>query len=319
MWRWAAGFLVAAVASLGLVPAAVAQGAAGETVDIEGLAGTMLRPAGATAGVIIIAGSGPTDRNGNSKAGLKTDAYKQLGDALAKAGIASLRFDKRGVGESLKDKAGAALTEDKITVESSAADVATLVAWMAKQPGIARVVLAGHSEGGLVALVTAKSTKVDRVVVMAASGQPLGALLRKQFARQPIPEPIAEEIERVLAALETGKETGPMKPPVDQLFRFSLQPFLRSVLTLDPVPLIKEVTVPILVVGGGADMQVGRFDYEPLVAARSGVIGHWEARMSHVLKEAIDDGESQAKAYTDPAVPLVPGLVEAVVKFVKGM
>ena len=318
MWRGAAGVLVMAVAGLGSVPAAVAQGATGEAVIIEGLAGTMLRPAGATAGVIIISGSGPTDRDGNSKAGLKTDAYKQLGEALANAGIATLRFDKRGVGESLKDKAGATLTEDNITIQTAAADVATLSAWMGKQPGITRVVLAGHSEGGLVALVAAKSAKVDRVVLMTVAGQPLGALLRKQFARQPIPEPVSEEIERVLVALETGKETGPMKPPVDQIFRTGVQPFMRSVLKLDPVPLVKEVTVPILAIGGGADMQVGRFDFDPLVAARPGVVGHWEARLSHVLKEAIDDGESQVKAYTDPSVPLAKGMVEAVVRFVKG-
>ena len=109
-----------------------------------------------------------------------------------------------------------------------------------------------------------------------------------------------------------------MTPPVDQIFRPSVQPFLRSILTLDPVPLVQAVAVPILVIGGGADMQVGRFDFDPLVSARPGVVGHWEPRMAHVLKDAADDGEAQAKAYADPGVPLSKGMLEAVVRFVKG-
>ena len=299
-------------------PDAPATAANGEqAITVDGLRGTYVAPKGATVAALIIAGSGPTDRDGNSPGGLKTDAYKQLARGLAKAGIASLRFDKRGVAASSTDAAGGPVKETDLTIATTAADAAALAAWLRKQPGIRRVALVGHSEGGLVALLAAKTAKVDRLVLLAAAGRPLGEVLRAQFSRQPIPEDLNAEIDRVLGVLEKGGDPGTINASIEMLFRPSVQPFLRSVLTVDPVKLAAEVKAPMLVVGGGMDLQIGRLDLEALAGARPGIAKHWEPRLTHVLKETQDDDPRQIKAYTDPTVPVMPVVIEKVAAFVK--
>lgn len=289
-----------------------------EAVAVEGIAGSLVKPDGATVAVLILPGSGPTDRNGNSAFGLTTDAYKHLAEGLAKAGIASLRYDKRGLAASRNRADGTPVTEESLTIETSAADAATLVGFLAKQAGITRVALVGHSEGGLVALLAARRAEVDRIVLVTAAGFPLGQVLRKQFARQPIPEETMAGIERAIAAIEAGKEVGQLLPPLDQLFRASVQPFLRSVLTLDPTTLVKETKRPLLVIGGGNDLQIGRFDFDALRGAKEGVQSLWLTQLTHTLKAADPQDESQRKAYTDPAIPVLPELIEKLAEFVKG-
>lgn len=311
-FRWA----VAAIAALmSLSPAVRAQSAdAGTAVMEGGLAGTLLKPAGAEVAVLIIAGSGPTDRDGNNTAGLRTDAYKQLAEALAKSKIASLRYDKRGIGASKLDAKGEPVKEESLTIQTFADDTAALTSWL-KGQGFKRVVLIGHSEGALLALLAANKAKADRLVLLNPAGFPLGQVLRKQFVRQPLPDEAATEIERVLVALEQGGDPGKIKEPVDRLFRPSVQPFLKSVLSLDPVPLVKELQQPILLIGGGNDIQVGRLDIEELMAARAGIQVHWEPRLTHVLKAALEDDPAQTKAYSDPTQPVMPEIVTAITKF----
>lgn len=306
------------IASLVAGPPPLGAEAPSEQVATDGLSGTLVRPAGAKEAVLIIPGSGPTDRDGNSAlSGVRTNAYRLLAEELAKAGIASLRYDKRGVAASRNGTDGKPVAEADLTIQTSADDAGRLAAWLGRQAGIGHVALVGHSEGGLVALLAARATAVDRIVLLTAAGFPLGQVLRKQLSRQPLPEEVTAEIDRVLDVLEKGGDPGTLKPPLDQLFRPSVQPFLRSVLTVDPVPLVRDQKAPVLVVGGGSDLQVGRFDFDALVGARAGVESLWLARLTHVLKPMADDDGGQEKAYTDPALPLVPELVERVVRFVK--
>lgn len=289
-----------------------------ESVAVDGLAGTLVRPTGATTAALIIAGSGATDRNGNGIGGLRTDTYRQLADGLAKAGIASLRYDKRGVGESRTARDGNPFAEQDVTIDTYATDALAMAKWLKAKAGFAQVALVGHSKGGLLAMLAAKNEKIaDRIVLLATAGRPLGVVLRKQFERQPIPQDIAAEIERVLVSLETGKEPGAIKPPIDQIFRASVQPFMRSVLTLDPVPLAAVQAAPMLVIGGGADLQIGRFDFDPLAGARPGIKSHWEARLTHTMKETIDDDPAQLKTYTDPSLPVMPVVIEQITAFLK--
>jgi pimeloyl-ACP methyl ester carboxylesterase len=287
-----------------------------ETVAVDGIGATFTRPDKAAVAVLILPGSGPTDRDGNSVVGLQTDAYKHLAEALAKSDIASLRYDKRGIGASRQRASGAGVKEDELTIQTSAGDAVALVGWAAKQPGISRVVLVGHSEGAIVALLAARQTKVDRIALLTAPGFPLGQVLRKQFSRQPIPEDTMAGILRTLEALEAGKDPGHLEPPLDQLFRPSVQPFLRSVLTLAPPALLKDVGVPVLVVGGGSDQQLGRFDFDELTSARPGVEALWIPAMAHTLKPQAPDDDKQTRAYTDRTLPLAQELVDGLVKFI---
>lgn len=303
---------------LGILPVMAQEPVASEVV-VDHIAATVLEPAGVTArnGVVIIAGSGATDRNGNGIGGLNTDAYKRLAEALAKAGIASVRYDKRGVGASKRDPAGEDIAEAKLTIADFVADAARMSRWLAKRPGVTSVSLIGHSEGGLIASLAAKEAGARRLVVLTAPGRPFGVILRMQLDRQALPVELREDIDRVLGALEAGSEIGSVPAPLQGLFRPSVQPFLRSIVTLDPAKLLAAAGLPTLIVGGGNDIQIGRLDFNALVEARAGAASLWLPRMTHTLKEVSDDDPAQAKAYTDPSLPLMPGLADRLASFLQ--
>jgi hypothetical protein len=102
-------------------------------------------------------------------------------------------------------------------------------------------------------------------------------------------------------------------------FRPSVQPFLMSVMQVDPSRELQAVTAPVLVVGGGRDAQLGRSDFDALAGARPGLATHWEPTMSHTLKPVRDDDPRQVHAYTDPTVALSEGLADRVAAFVRGV
>lgn len=116
-----------------------------------GLAGTLVVPRGVAERVpiaVIIAGSGPTDRNGNSVMGIRPNSYAQLAWRLAEQGIATLRYDKRGM-------PGTQGTFDitRMTLDDFAADARAAAESLARDPRFSRVVLVGHSEGASLALI----------------------------------------------------------------------------------------------------------------------------------------------------------------------
>jgi pimeloyl-ACP methyl ester carboxylesterase len=108
------------------------------------LSGTLDLPAGKGPFpvMLLIAGSGPTDRNGNNPLGIKWDSYKLLGKGLAERGIAVLRYDKRGVGESVG--AGLFRLPEFNTYVTDAADWIQL---LRKEKRFSKVGIIGHSEG----------------------------------------------------------------------------------------------------------------------------------------------------------------------------
>ena len=148
--------------------------------DFGTLYGTLLTPdAGTETVAVIIAGSGPTPRNGN------VNSYLYLAQALEKAGIASLRYDKRGIGASRftePEKMADAVLGDFI------GDAAAWADYLAGE-GFRRVVLIGHSEGALIAFCAAQQTpKVAAVVSLAGAGYPLDEILQLQLASQLLPD-----------------------------------------------------------------------------------------------------------------------------------
>jgi pimeloyl-ACP methyl ester carboxylesterase len=254
---------------------------------------------------LILAGSGPVDRDGNSALGVKTDAYRMLAEALAKRGIASARFDKRGVGASQ-----GTFDMGRTTLADFAADAVALVAELRKQAPGAKVALVGHSEGGLVALVAAAAAHADRLVLLETGGRPLGIILREQIGRQATPAQTAE-LERVVAALAAGRPIDPIQPPIDKLFPPIVRAFLASEIALDPAPLLAKLQIPTLIVQGETDAQVTLEDAKLLARARPDAKLVLVPKMNHVLKEEQSPKLPQA-SYTDPSKPLVPALVEAV-------
>lgn len=285
--------------------------ASGRTVDIDGLAASYLEPAEpAKVGAVIVPGSGPTDRNGNNSFGLRTDAYRQLADELAKVGIASVRYDKRGVAAS----AARVSAEDSLTITAFVDDAVAVSSWLARQPGIAEVVLIGHSEGGVVALLAAPRVKPASLVLLTTPGRPLAQVMREQLSQPVVPVQIRDQALPIIAALDRNEVVGQVPNELMGLFRPSIQGFLRSLMAVDPAVQLRALREPVLIVGGSKDQQVPRADFDALLRARPDSRVAWVNDMTHALK-ILPTGALQQRTYTDPALPLAPELVSAVVRF----
>ncbi len=260
---------------------------------------------------LIIAGSGPTDRDGNSKAVAgKNDSLKKLAADLAQFGLSSLRFDKRVAGASLSGP----VDETALRIETFAEDAA---AWLPvlQQQGFKRVLVIGHSEGALLGTLIAHRRPVSGLVLIAGAGRPIDVILKEQLARN-APQ-LSAEVSRILDELKAGKDASNVPPPLQALFRPSVQPYLRGWMQLDPAKLLAAVKVPVLNLSGSHDMQVQQADADAL-AAVTGVKSQRIRGMNHVLKRVSGmDLAAQQDAYTDPDLPLVPELVPAILAFAR--
>ena len=275
------------------------------------LQGTLLAPEGETRAVaLIIAGSGPTDRDGNSPMGVAGGTYRLLAEGLASQGIATIRHDKRGIGES----AAAATAEADIRFGQMADDAGAWARLAAEKTGRTCVWLVGHSEGALVAQVAAQQGEgICGLVLLAGAGRPAGDVLREQLAT--IPEPLKSEAFAALSELEAGRTTeGP--PALAALFRASVQPYLISWLTLEPATLLAAYEGPVMIGHGTTDIQVSMADAEALLAARpDATLVRWDG-VNHLLKVAPEDRAANIATYSDPDLPLAPGVASTVAAFI---
>jgi uncharacterized protein len=281
------------------------------------LKGTMLAPASGDAPImLIIPGSGPTDRDGDNPLGVKAASYKLLAEGLAARGIATVRIDKRGMFAS-----GAAVADgNAVTIGDYAADVDSWITMIRKQTGAPCIWLIGHSEGGLVALVAAqKAANICGLVLIAAAGRPVGEILREQLRANPANAPILGEAMAAIDSLEAGKrvDVAGMNPALMPLFRPQVQGFLIDAFAYDPAKLVATVAKPVLILQGKRDIQVSVADAERLKQAAPKAELALLADTNHVLKTVTsDDRRANGATYADPSLPLAPGIVDAIVNFV---
>ena len=276
------------------------------------IAGSLLLPAaaGPVPVALIIGGSGPTDRDGNSSMiPGRNDSLRLLAQALARAGIASVRYDKRGIGAS----AQAMQSESALRFETYIDDAAAWIGRLRKDARFSKVAVIGHSEGSLIGMVAARQAGADAFVSVAGTGFPLPAVLRRQLAGK-LPPPLQEENERVLSSLERGERVAEVSPLLAALYRPSVQPYLISQFRYLPAERIDALAVPVLIVQGTTDIQVGVEDAQALKKAHPGARLEIVEGMNHVLKMVPADG-AQLASYGDPALPLAPGLAAAVTSF----
>jgi pimeloyl-ACP methyl ester carboxylesterase len=264
---------------------------------------------------VIIAGSGPTDRNGNSVMGIRPNSYAQLAWRLAERGIATLRYDKRGL-------PGTQGTFDirTMTLDDFAADARSAAESLALDPRFSRVVLVGHSEGASLALLAARQgAPVAGVVLVSGLGRPLSTVMREQSSRQ-IDSATLVRYDTAMKYYLRGEQPADVPQQLAMLFVPANQTFMRSLATFDPPAAIRAVRQPVLILQGGTDVQVSVADAERLHAARP------DARLAvipdanHVLKRATSATlAGQGATYTDPAVPIVPEVVSALEEWIRGL
>lgn len=277
------------------------------------LHGTLLAPDAPTAVAVILPGSGPTDRDGNSPLGVAASTYRLLAEGLAEQGIATIRIDKRGIAAS----AAAGPAEADLRFDAYAADARAWATEAASRAGLPCAWLIGHSEGALVALKAAeKDDKICGLVLLSGAGRPAGVVIREQLENG-LPEPLKAQAFAVLSELEAGRTVADTPPALAAMFRPSVQPYLISWLPLDPAALLAAYDGPIFIGQGTTDLQIGVTDAQALAAADpKATLKLWDG-VNHLLKTAPADRAANMATYADPTLPLAPGVAEDVGAFIR--
>lgn len=284
------------------------------------LAGTLLLPGAPTRPpvVLIIAGSGPTDRDGNSTMlPGKNNSLKMLAESLAAAGIASVRYDKRGLGGSRAAGAGG---EASLRFDGLVDDAAAWITLLRNDPRFPVVAVAGHSEGSLIGLLATRLARADGFISIAGAGKPAAVAIRDQMRPQLAALPaLATASESILTALEAGQLAPDVPQLLSSLFRPSVQPYLISWFKYSPPDELGRLVVPALIVQGTTDVQIPAEDAKLLAAAKPDAALAMVDGMNHVLKMVGGDIQAQLPSYSDPNLPLAPAVPAAIAPFVKGL
>ena len=259
---------------------------------------------------IIIAGSGPTTKDGNTVLG-DNNSLKMLAEDLAAQGIASIRYDKRGVGENLVLMS----KEEDLVFTDYAKDVESIAKAIGDDPRFSEVHVIGHSEGSLVGMIAATSTKVDSIVSIAGAGRPIEEVLIEQLTAQ-LPPDLLTKSKEILASLKKGEPVAEVPESLYSVFRPSVQPYMISWLQYDPAEVLKKLDVPTLIVQGKNDLQVKTADAERLSTAKPTAETVYFDNMNHVLKDSPTDQAGNMATYANPTLPLAEGLVDSISAFI---
>ncbi len=260
--------------------------------------------------VILQAGSGPTDRRGNNPLGVNADSYWMLAHELAKNNIATLLIDKRGVGAS-KD---AGTEESKLVFDDFIKDLEDWATMFKKDKRVQKLVLAGHSEGSLIAMVAAQKVKVSKYISIAGPAKPIDEIISWQLKQQaPV---LAAPADSLFKKLKAGATIDSVPPLLFSLFRPSIRPYMISWMKYSPCTEIKKLALPVLIVQGSKDYQVQQTEGEELYACNPKADFSIVPGMNHVLKMSPGNLAEDRATYTQPALPIVPQLVTDIVKFI---
>lgn len=281
------------------------------------LAGTFENAGKGAPIILIIPGSGPTDRDGNNPMGVAAAPYRMLAEALAAKGVSSVRIDKRGMFGSKAAIADA----NKVTIGDYATDVHSWVAAIQKQTGAKCVWVLGHSEGALVALSAAQKPQgMCGVILASGAGRRLSDVIREQLRSNPANAPLLDSAMAALDSLDRGQhvDVTNMNPALLPIFRPQVQDYLIDMFRQDPAKLASTVKVPMLIVQGERDIQVSKADAEGLAAAQPKAKLVLIPAMNHVLKDvAGGDRAANIATYSDPSLPVDSAMVDAMAGFVK--
>ncbi|MHC5788310.1 alpha/beta hydrolase [Pseudomonas idahonensis] len=300
----------------GLVNAAVLQRPVSLDTGHGELYGSMLLPKSAqpVPVVLIISGSGPTDRDGNNPDGGRNDSLKRLAWVLAKHNIASVRYDKRGVAASL----AATPDERNLTLDAYVADA---VAWgkqLKADPRLGQLIVLGHSEGALIASLAAAQLDAAGVISISGTARPVDQVLRQQLSYR-LPPALMVRSNELLDSLKAGQVDNDVPPALQVIFRPSVQPYLITLFREDPAAAFARLKMPALIIQGSNDIQVSIDDARVLKAAKPDAQLTLIDGMNHVLRIVPNDLKRQLASYKDPQLPLAAELGRSIISFIDGL
>ncbi|MCC9018506.1 MULTISPECIES: alpha/beta hydrolase [Flavobacterium] len=258
---------------------------------------------------LLISGSGPTDRNGNNPM-MKNNSLKMLAEALAKNGIASLRYDKRGIAESKP----AAISEQTLVFENYTEDAKSWINLLKQDRRFSEVVVIGHSEGSLIGMIA--GAKANKFISIAGAGESADQLIKSQIASKSNKQ-VEELTFPIIDSLKSGFTVKKVDPMLNALFRPSIQPYLISWFKYNPQNEIKKLNVPILIVQGNQDLQVTVKDAELLSKANKNAELLIVDKMNHVMKIIDGDHQANLESYKNENLPLSEIMVNKIISFIK--
>jgi hypothetical protein len=266
--------------------------------------------------VLIIAGSGPTDRDGNSPMlPGKNNSLRMLAEGLAARGIASLRYDKRLIGESTI----AGLKEEDLRFDMYVDDAVRWGEYLRRDPRFRSLVIAGHSEGSLIGMLAARKLAANGYVSIEGPGRPAGEVILEQVRSKPLPAGMMKQVEDIVKALEAGNRVESVPPALAALFRPSVQPYVISWFRYDPAREIARLGMAVLILQGTTDIQVSVDDAKLLSKASPQAKLVVIEGMNHVLKEVPAAMDKQLASYGDPSLPLAGKLVNEITGLINGL
>lgn len=260
--------------------------------------------------VILIQGSGPTDRNGNQSF-MKNDSFKKLARELAANGIASFRYDKR-----IFEMSNLGITEEEIRFDDFIADATSVLEYFGGQDHFGKKVVLGHSQGSLVGMISARN-RADAFISIAGAGHPIDALIVNQLKQQ-MPG-LDEQARESFEELRKKGSTSNYNPALASIFKPGLQAFMLSWLKYDPAEEISKLDIPVLVLNGTEDLQVSEEEAEKLKESLPGARIVILENMNHVFREIAGDDLENSKSYNEPRRPLHPDLVPTLENFIHSL
>ena len=256
--------------------------------------------------VIIIAGSGPTDRNGNQSF-MKNDMLKKLAERLTENGVATFRYDKRVVKQL---KTG---TFDKnIRFDDFVTDAKSVVTYF--KTSYTSIIIAGHSQGSLVGLL-ASDAGADGFISLAGAGNPIDQIILEQITKTaPF---FTEDTKRVLETLKSGQTTTDFPPALASIFNLDIQPFMINWMQYNPQELIENLEMPALIINGTKDLQVSAAEAQLLKDRKEDAELFIVENMNHLLFEINGDNLVNTKSYNETMHPIIPEVITIMLDFIE--
>ncbi|APY07658.1 alpha/beta hydrolase [Winogradskyella sp. J14-2] len=256
---------------------------------------------------IIIAGSGPTDRNGNQNF-LKNNSLKKLAENLTNSGIASFRYDKRVVKQIRQGN-----VDKDMMFDDFVNDAKDVINYFKEKETYSKIYVIGHSQGSLVGMLASKEN-VDGFISLAGAGQNIGDVIVDQVTN--MAPKLGEEAQKVVDKLKKGETTTDYPQALVSVFNVDIQPFMMNWMQYNPTEVINELKIPVLIVNGTKDLQVSEDEAKLLKEANEKAQLQIIENMNHVFLEIKGDDLENSKSYNEAFREISTELVDSIVEFI---